>query len=144
MKVSDLVGSRREVYSIPEDKSVLEAAQYLREKGVRSAGVVNGEGKLAGVVSQSDISDKVAAENKCPAWIKVSEIMSRGLLTVTPEVTFDESLQLMEKNGVYHLLIVDDAGNFRGMLSVSDLLRVMASDEKARADLLESYLFSSR
>jgi CBS domain-containing protein len=63
---------------------------------------------------------------------------------VTPEVTFDESLQLMEKNGVYHLLIVDDAGNFRGMLSVSDLLRVMASDEKARADLLESYLFSSR
>lgn len=144
MKVSDLVGSRREVYSILADKSVLEAAQYLREKGVRSAGVVNGEGQLVGVVSQSDISDKVAAENKCPAWIKVSEIMSRDLLTVTPEVTFDESLQLMDQNGVYHLLIVDQAANFRGMLSVSDLLRVMASDEKARADLLESYLFSSR
>jgi CBS domain-containing protein len=144
MKVSDLVGSRREVYSILEDKSVLEAAQYLRDKGVRSAGVVNREGQLVGVVSQSDISDKVAAENKCPAWIKVSEIMSRDLLTVTPEVTFDESLQLMDQNGVYHLLIVDQAGNFRGMLSVSDLLRVMASDEKARADLLESYLFSSR
>jgi CBS domain-containing protein len=144
MKVSDLVGSRREVYSILEDKSVLEAAQYLRDKGVRSAGVVNREGQLVGVVSQSDISDKVAAENKCPAWLKVSEIMSRNLLTVTPEVTFDESLQLMDQNGVYHLLIVDQAGNFRGMLSVSDLLRVMASDEKARADLLESYLFSSR
>lgn len=144
MKVSDLVGSRREVYSILEDKSVLEAAQYLRDKGVRSAGVVKREGQLVGVVSQSDISDKVAAENKCPAWIKVSEIMSRDLLTVTPEVTFDESLQLMDQNGVYHLLIVDQAGNFRGMLSVSDLLRVMASDEKARADLLESYLFSSR
>lgn len=144
MKVSDLVGSRREVYSIQEDKSVLEAAQYLREKGVRSAGVVNGQGQLVGVVSQSDISDKVAAENKCPAWIKLSEIMSRDLLTVTLEVTFDESLQLMDQNGVYHLLIVDAAGKFRGMLSVSDLLRVMASDEKARADLLESYLFSSR
>jgi CBS domain-containing protein len=144
MKVSDLVGSRREVYSIQEDKSVLEAAQYLREKGVRSAGVVNQGGQLVGVVSQSDISDKVAAENKCPAWIKLSEIMSRDLLTVTPEVTFDESLQLMDQNGVYHLLIVDTAGNYRGMLSVSDLLRVMASDEKARADLLESYLFSSR
>jgi CBS domain-containing protein len=70
--------------------------------------------------------------------------MSRDLLTVTPEVTFDECLQLMEQNKVYHLLIVDAAGNYRGMLSVSDLLRVMASDEKARADLLESYLFSAR
>ena len=122
----------------------MEAAQYLREKEVRSAGVVNSAGRLVGVISQSDISDKVAAENKCPAWIKVSEIMTRKLLTVSPEMTFDESLQLMEHNGVYHLLIVDNAGAFRGMLSVSDFLRVMASDQKARADLLESYLFSSR
>ncbi|HXY01862.1 MAG TPA: CBS domain-containing protein [Candidatus Limnocylindrales bacterium] len=144
MKVSDLIGSRKEVYSIPEEKSVLEAAQYLREKGVRSAGVINASGELVGVVSQSDISDKVAAENKCPAWMKVSEIMTRKLLTVSPEMTFDESLQRMEQNGVYHLLIVDGQRGFLGMLSVSDFLRVMASDEKARADLLESYLFSSR
>lgn len=144
MRVSDLVGSRREVYAIVEDKSVLEAARYLREKEVRSAGVVNSKGELVGVISQSDISDKVAAENKCPAWIKVSEIMSCGLLSVTPDMTFDESLQLMERNAVYHLLIVDQSGKYWGMLSVSDLLRVMASDEKARADLLESYLFSSR
>lgn len=144
MKVSDLVGSRNEIYAIPEDKSVLEAAQYLREKEVRSAGVVTGDGKLVGVVSQSDISDKVAAENKCPAWMKVSEIMTRTLITVTPEMTFDECLQLMEQHKIYHLLIVDESRGFRGMLSVSDFLRVMASDQKARADLLESYLFSSR
>lgn len=144
MNVSDLVGSRKEVFSIPEDKSVLEAAQYLRERQVRSAGVVNADGQLVGVISQSDISDKVAAENKCPAWIKVSDIMSRNLITVTPAVSFDESLQLMERHGIYHLLIVETTGDYRGMLSVSDFLRVMASDQKARADLLESYLFSSR
>ena len=143
MKVSDLVGARKEVYSILEEKSVLEAAQYLREKGVRSAGVVDAAGKLVGVISQSDVSDKVAAENKCPAWIKVSEIMSRGLLTVTPAATFEESLRLMEQNGEYHLLIVD-AEKYLGMLSVSDLLRVMVSDHKERADLLESYIFSPR
>jgi len=144
MNVSDLVGSRKEVFSILEDKSVLEAAQYLREKQVRSAGVVDAAGQLVGVISQSDISDKVAAENKCPAWMKVSDIMSRNLITVTPAVSFDESLQLMEHNGIYHLLIVEATGDYRGMLSVSDFLRVMASDQKARADLLESYLFSSR
>jgi CBS domain-containing protein len=144
MKVADLIGSRKEVFSIPETKSVLDAAKYLREKQVRSAGVVDSSGKLIGVVSQSDISDKVAAENKCPAWTSVTEIMSRELVTVTPEVTFDESLRLMEQNGVYHLLILGEGNRYLGMLSVSDLLKVMASSEKARADMLESYVFPNR
>jgi CBS domain-containing protein len=144
MKVADLIGSRKEVFSIPEAKSVLDAAKYLREKQVRSAGVVDSSGKLIGVVSQSDISDKVAAENKCPAWSNVTEIMSRDLVTVTPEVSFDDCLRLMEQNGVYHLLILDEGQKYLGMLSVSDLLKVMASSEKARADMLESYVFPNR
>ncbi len=144
MKVADLIGSRKEVFSIPEIKSVLDAAKYLREKQVRSAGVVDSTGKLIGVVSQSDISDKVAAENKCPAWSNVTEIMSRDLVTVTPEVSFDDCLRLMEQNGVYHLLILGEGHKYLGMLSVSDLLKVMASSEKARADMLESYVFPNR
>jgi len=141
MKVQDLIGARKEVYSIPEEMTVHAAARYLREKQVRSAGVMRPVGKLVGVVSQSDISDKVAAENKCPAWMKVSEIMTRELITVGPEATLEECLRLMEKNGVYHLLVVGEGESFRGMLSVSDLLRVMATDEKERADLLEAILF---
>ena len=144
MKVSDLVGFRKRVYSIAESSTVMEAARYLREKQVRSVGVVDADGKLIGVISQSDISDKVAAENKCPAWMKVSEIMTRELLTVTPEMTFEESLRAMEQNGVYHLLILDERSGFQGMLSVSDLLRVLTADNKERADLLESYMFPSR
>ncbi|HET6930590.1 MAG TPA: CBS domain-containing protein [Candidatus Acidoferrum sp.] len=144
MKVADLIGSRKEVFAIPETKSVLDAAKYLRERQVRSAGVVDTAGKLIGVVSQSDISDKVAAENKCPAWSNVTEIMTRELVTVTPEVSFDDCLRLMEQNGVYHLLILGEGNRYLGMLSVSDLLKVMASSEKARADMLESYVFPNR
>jgi len=144
MKVSDLIGYRKNVYSIPDGSSVLDAAKYLREKKVRSVGVVDGDGKLVGVVSQADVSDKVAAENKCPAWMKVSEIMSTVLLTVTPEVGFDECLKLMEQNGVYHLLILGEGNRYLGMVSISDLLRVIATDQKQRADLLESYMFPSR
>jgi CBS domain-containing protein len=144
MKVSELIGSRTEVYSIGEETTVMEAARYLREKQVRSVGVVDGSGRLIGVVSQSDISDKVAAENRCPAWMKASEIMTRELITVTPDMTFDECLVAMEHGGVYHLLIVDEEKRYRGMLSVSDLLKVLSADHKGRADLLESYMFPPR
>jgi len=107
MRVSDLIGSRKEVYFITEETNVMKAAQYLREKQVRSVGVVDGAGKLTGVISQSDISDKVAAENRNPESMRVNEIMTRNLLTVTPEMSFEDSLRAMEQNGVYHLLVLD-------------------------------------
>ncbi len=144
MKVADLIGSRKEVYSITEEMTVHDAARYLRERQVRSVGILDAAGRLVGVVSQSDISDKVAAENKCPAWMRVSEIMTRELVTVKPEMALEECLRLMEKHGIYHLLVMDDRHGFRGMLSVTDLLQVIASDEKARADMLEALIFPQR
>jgi CBS domain-containing protein len=144
MQVADLIKSRKEVYSISEEMTVHEAARYLRERQVRAVGVVDRNGKLAGVVSQSDVSDKVAAENKCPAWMRVSEIMSTNLITVSPEISLDECLRLMEKHSIYHLLVVDASAGYRGMISVTDLLQLIASDHKARADMLEAFLFPQR
>jgi len=144
MKVENLIQSRTEVYSVSEDATVYDVARYLRERQVRSVGVLDRHGKLAGVVSQSDISDKVAAENKCPAWMRVSEVMTTTLVSVPPGTQLDECVRLMEKHGIYHLLVVEENGTYHGMISAQDLLRVIASDEKARADMLESFLFSQR
>jgi CBS domain-containing protein len=144
MKVADLIAKRKEVYSLSEDATVHDTARFLRERKVRAAGVCDREGRLVGVVSQSDVSDKVAAENKCPAWMRVSEIMTRELITVTPDMPLEACLRLMEQHGIYHLLILDEKARFHGMLSVSDLLQVIASDEKARADLLEDLMFPKR
>ena len=45
-------------------------------------------------------------------------------------------------HGIYHLVVVvDEGGACRGVLSVTDLLTVIASDEKSRADMLEAFLF---
>jgi CBS domain-containing protein len=144
MKVADLIKSRKEVFSIPEDATVHDAARYLRDHQMRAVGVTDKSGKLQGVVSQSDVSDKVAAENKCPAWMRVTEIMTKDLITVSPEVPLDECLRLMEKHGIYHLVVVDEKKGFHGMISVADLLQVIASDQKARADMLEAFIFPQR
>ncbi len=144
MQVGDLIKSRKEVFSISEEMTVHEAARYLRERQVRAVGVVDRNAKLVGVVSQSDVSDKVAAENKCPAWMRVSEIMSTNLITVSPEISLDECLRLMEKHSIYHLLVVDASAAYRGMISVTDLLQLIASDHKARADMLEAFLYPQR
>jgi len=144
MKVSELISGRKNIYSITAETTVHDAARYLRERQVRAVGVLDGTGKLVGVISQSDISDKVAAENKCPAWMRVGEVMTTDLITVSPEMPFEDGLRLMEKHGIYHLLVVDDKGSYRGMISVTDLLQLIASDQKARADMLEAFIFPQR
>ena len=144
MKVKDLIESRSDVYSIPQDMSVHDAARYLREKGVRAVGICNSVGKLVGCISQSDISDKVAAENKCPAWMRVTEIMSTDLVLASPDTPLDDCLRMMEEHGIFHLLVVDEQSRYRGMISVADLLRVIATNHKDRADMLESYIFPQR
>jgi CBS domain-containing protein len=140
MRVHDLTESRHEIFSIIDSTPVNEAARYLREKKLRAVGVLNERGKLVGIVSQSDISQKVAAENKCPAWMRVSEIMSTELVTVTPETSLEECLQLMEQNGIFHLLVLDGT-DFLGLISAKDLLRFISDGHKARADMLEAIVF---
>lgn len=144
MKVSELIASRTEIYTLPENATVLEAARYLREKHTRAVGIVNAQGKVVGIISQSDISDKVAAENKCPAWMHISEIMSTALESVRPDATLDECLRAMEKRGIFHLMVMDEQAVYRGIISVSDLLAAIVSDEKARADMLEAIMFGQR
>jgi predicted transcriptional regulator len=73
--------------------------------------------------------------------MRVSEVMSTRLVTVTLDRPLTDCLRLMEQNGIYHLLVVDAQGGYRGMLSVSDVLKVVALDEKSRADMLEAFLF---
>jgi CBS domain-containing protein len=144
MKVLDLIQSRQKVFSVRDDATVHDVARYMRDHKVRSVGVLDEMAHLVGVVSQSDISDKVAAENKCPAWLRISEIMSRDLVIVRPDILLDECLRLMEKHGVFHLLIADESERFLGMISVADLLQVIALDYKARADMFEAFVFPQR
>ena len=144
MRVADLIGTRREVYSISDETTVHDAARYIRERQLRAVGVCDHEGVLIGVVSHSDISDKVAADNKCPAWMRVSEIMTRHLVTATLETSIEDCLRLMDQHGIFHLLIVDAQKGFRGMISVTDLLRLFTSDQKARGDMFEAFIFPQR
>ncbi len=144
MTVSTLIESRKEVFSIAEDTTGHDAARYLRDKQVRAVAVFNGQGKVAGVVSQSDISDKIAAENKCPEWVHASEIMSTELVTVSPQESLEACLNLMERYGIYHLLVLAENDGYCGMISMQDLLKAIARESKSRADALEDYIVGRR
>ena len=144
MRVADIIKGRVQVYSVQTGTTVLDAASYLRDKEVRATTVCNPQGEPMGVISQSDISDKVAASDRLPSAVKVDEIMTTNLITVTPETTLSDCLRLLEQNRIYHLLVIGEDKRLCGMISAQDLLKALAADEKERADFMQAWAFPPR
>jgi CBS domain-containing protein len=139
--VRDIVVDRKQIYRVANQATVAEAARYLKENGIRAAGVCNLSGKVVGVVSQSDISDKVAAENYRPSEVKVQAIATTTLVKVTPESTCQEAARLMNAKGIYHLIVEETDGAFLGMISLRDCTHARAEDERERAEMYHQYAF---
>jgi CBS domain-containing protein len=139
--VHDIIKDRTEVYCISNQTTVAEAARYLKDRGIRATGVCNLSGKIMGVVSQSDISDKVVAENYRPSEVSVQAIASTNLIKITPETEIKEAMRIMQESGVYHLIVEDAAGKFSGMVSMRDCNAMRVEEEKERAEMLKDYAF---
>ena len=141
--VQDIIKNREEVYCISNQTTAAEAARYLKDRGIRATGICNLSGKTVGVVSQSDISDKVVAENFRPSEVSVLSIASTTLIKVTPEAEVSEAMQTMQEKRVYHLIVEDAEGKFLGMVSMRDCVAMRADEEKERAEMLKDYAFPS-
>jgi CBS domain-containing protein len=121
--------------------SVAEAARYLKDRGIRAAGVCNLSGRVIGVISQSDISDKVVAENHRPSEVLVQAVCSASIIKVNPDTSITTAMQIMREKGIYHLAVEDVLGEFLGMISLRDCMAVVAEQERERADMYKEYAF---
>jgi CBS domain-containing protein len=139
--VRDIIKHRKEVYSISNQTTAAEAARYLKDRGIRATGVCNLSMKIVGVVSQSDISDKVVAENFRPSEVGVLSIASTNLIKVAPETEISQAMQIMQEKRVYHLIVEDADGKFLGMVSMRDCFAMSAEEQKERAEMLKDYAF---
>ena len=139
--VRDVIRNRNEVYCISNQATVAEAARYLKDRRIRAAGVCNLSGKVIGVISQSDISDKVVAENYRPSEVMVQSVSSQNLVKIDAEASCKDAARIMNDNGIYHLVVEDTAGVFLGMISLRDCTMMRAQEESERAEMLQDYAF---
>ena len=127
LKVGDLIG-RRDALSCPPDTPVLAAARAMRDAHASSIGVV-GDGRLLGLVTIRDMSNRIVAEGRDPA-IAVSAVMTPDPITLSPDQLGYDVLNIMLERGIGHLPVVD-GGRFIGMVSQTDLTRVQAISSSA-------------
>jgi CBS domain-containing protein len=113
------------VVYVDPDTPVTEALATMRRRYISSLIVNKSEtSRDYGILTSTDISDKIVAQGRNPAYVKVREIMTSPLITVSPEMPIEECAQIMRQHHFHHVPVVDKSGNVVGMISATDFLVV--------------------
>ena len=120
--------------TIDAGKSVAYAAKMMREEDVGLAPIVEAD-KLVGMLTDRDITIRVVAEGKDPEQVKVSDVASSQVVTVSPQQDLDEALRMMAKHQVRRLPVVEDDGKLVGVVAQADIAR--KGDDVATGRLVE-------
>jgi CBS domain-containing protein len=112
------------------DAPLPEVADILDRFDISGLPVVDREGSLVGVISQTDLLRARAAEDLWDQWpgLTARHLMTSPALTATVRTSVYEAVTRLEAHHVHRLVIVDDDGTTPiGVISTTDLVRAMAA-----------------
>jgi CBS-domain-containing membrane protein len=148
MKAADVMVTS--VITVGPQASVQDVAKLLLTNRISGLPVVSDQGDLVGIVSEGDLLHRVEAGTgrRRPWWLailtgrdvlaaeyvrehsgKVADVMTRHVITATPDTSLQDIAHLLEKNGIKRVPIVD-AGRLVGIVSRANLLQALASGTK--------------
>lgn len=139
--VSQLLKHREgTLWHVRPDDTVFTALQLLAQHEV-GALVVMDQGRLVGVISERDYTRKVALQGHNSRDLKVADIMTAHVYTVTPRTDTRTCMSLMSERRIRHLPVLE-GDTVLGMISVRDILDDIIADHESTIAQLESYIHS--
>jgi len=112
------------VIVVDPESSVSFALTLMRRRNVHSLVVSIMEGKLTyGIVTSTDVRDKILAADRNPSEIRVREIMTAPVHIAKPGWTLKECSQKMQAHNIHHMPVVGEDGELIGIISATDLFR---------------------
>jgi CBS domain-containing protein len=125
-----------EVFVVQENEQVGHARNLMLSHGISRVVVVDGNGKPVGMVTEKDLTRKLKGSG--PKWksrpidkISIRRIMSTDPITATPNDEIHTAIELLIKNNVGSIPIVDDDG-LAGIITKTDLMKVYTDKLKGR------------
>ncbi len=118
-------------YVTPQS-NLVDAARVMKEENVGIVPVVEeGSRKLVGLVTDRDIAIRVVAEGRDSNNTSVANIMSTDIKACRPEDSVDEVMNLMGKEQVRRVPIVDDRGSLVGIIAQADIVLETTDDQRS-------------
>jgi CBS domain-containing protein len=127
-----------EICSVAPGATVYEAVALMAAKGVAAVLVIS-EGSLVGIISARDYGRKVILKDKSSRDVRVQDIMTSSLITVTPQTTVLDAMATMSRHHIRHLPVLED-GRLAGVISMGDLVSEVISGQAFTIDQLHKYI----
>ncbi len=128
----------REVLLADQDATTREAAERMRSHNVGTLVVVDRDDRRPlGLVTDRDLAMRVVAAGRHPEKTLVREIMSDEPVTVVESTAIEDALTKMRSHGRRRLLVTADSGELVGLLSIDDILELLAEEMAEIGDLID-------
>jgi len=111
------------VVYVDPDSTVADALALMRRRYIHSL-IVSKKGDYPnfGILTSTDICDKIIAQDRNPATTKVREVCTSPLIAVRPAMSLQECARVMHEHHFHHLPVEDENGSLVGMISATDFL----------------------
>ena len=129
-----------EVAAIPAEASVADAIHKMLDCHVGAVGVVDQEGRVAGIFTERDVLRKFSLTGRDPEATPVRELMTTPVEMATEQTGPGEAMATMIERHFRHLPVVDKNGKLLGMLSIRNLLEWRIDALTQELDSLEQYV----
>jgi CBS domain-containing protein len=142
MKPVSAILSKRSstLWLVKPDDTVFDALKLLADYEIGALMVMD-HGKLVGIMSERDYTRKIALQGKNSKETKVSEIMTKNVMVVSPNTRTRECMALMSEKRFRHLPVME-GDTVVGMISIRDIMDDIIADHELTISQLESYINS--
>ncbi len=130
------------ITSLSATRSVLEGAKLMAEKNVAAIIIVD-DGKLSGIVTERDLTQRVLAKGLDAKKTSIGDIMTKDPDTLSPGDSALDALELMSVRNYRHLPVVEN-GEVVGMVSIRDLYSTVKKGLEADIRKTEAFVFGDR
>jgi CBS domain-containing protein len=135
-KVLDKKG--KEILSVSPDTVIFDAIEKMAGRSAGTALVMDGD-RLVGIISERDFIRKIYLKDKCGQGVKVSEVMSTELTTVSPDESLENCMNLMTDKRIRHLPVME-GDQVVGIISIGDIVKYMVNEKDFLIKNLQSYI----
>ncbi|MBS0458041.1 MAG: CBS domain-containing protein [Proteobacteria bacterium] len=126
--------------AVEPSATVFEAIGVMARHETGSVLVMHA-GTLLGILSERDYTRKIVLKGRASATTPVSEIMSSPVVTVGPDESVQQCMQLMTQRRFRHLAVVE-AGKVIGVVSIGDMVKAMLELQQEEIAQLQQYISS--
>ncbi len=129
------------VYSVPSTFSVAEAVAEMNRCRVGAIVVIDRD-HLVGIFTERDVLRRVVGAGIDPVQTPVSEVMSTSVMTITPEATIEDTMNVFTQKRCRHLPVVAQ-NQLVGVVSIGDVTRWVTDLHRTEAEHLKNYIAGS-